>query len=147
MSRLHLPPFAVAKHKLDMEPDPEVILIGISCHVNDYRLCWALNRTLGINLTRREQDIVDPGPEKAASYSAFDHTDEESQAHYALVNNHCTDGILLREHKQVDYFLVVDESAPITPEQLIDHVRRTEFVLMAIPLDARTERGAHKLLQ
>jgi hypothetical protein len=30
--------------KLDMEPDPEVMLIGISSHVNDYRLCWSLNR-------------------------------------------------------------------------------------------------------
>ena len=137
----------MAKYKLDMEPDPEVTLIGISCHVNDYRLCWALNRALGINLTRRENDITDPGPEKLANYSAFDHTDEESQAHYVLVNNHSADGILLKEHKQADYFLVVDESAPITPEQLIDHVRKTEFVLMAYPLDARTERGAHKLLQ
>ena len=137
----------MAKHKLDMEPDPEVTLIGISCHVNDYRLCWALNRELGINLTRRDKDITDPGPEKLASYSAFDHMDEDSQAQYVLVNNHSGDGILLKEHKQADYFLVVDESAPITPEQLIDHVRKTEFVLMAYPLDARIERGAHKLFQ
>ena len=137
----------MTKYKLDMEPDPEVTLIGISCHVHDYRLCWALNRALGINLTRREKDITDPGPEKLASYSAFDHLDEESQAQYVLVHNHSTDGILLKEHKQADYFLVVDESAPITPEQLIDHVRKTEFVLMAYPLDARTERGAHKLFQ
>jgi hypothetical protein len=137
----------MAKHKLDMEPDPEVTLIGISCHVNDYRLCWALNRSLGINLTRRQKDITDPGPEKLASYSAFDHMDEESQAQYVLVNNHCGDGILLKEHKQADYFLLVDEAAPITPDELIDHVRKTEFVLMAYPLDARKERGAHKLLQ
>lgn len=147
MARLHLRPCAVAKYKLDMEPDPEVTLIGISCHVNDYRLCWALNRALGINLTRRENDITDPGPEKLANYAAFDHTDEDSQAHYLLVNNHSTDGILLKEHKQADYFLVVDESAPITAEELIDNVRKTEFVLMAYPLDPRTERGAHKLLQ
>ncbi len=137
----------MAKYKLDMEPGPEVTLIGISCHVNDYRLCWALNRALGINLTRRENDITDPGPEKLANYSAFDHTDEESQAHFVLVNNHSTDGILLKEHKQADYFLVVDESAPLTAEELIDNVRKTEFVLMAYPLDARTERGAHKLFQ
>lgn len=130
-----------------MEPDPEVTLIGISCHVNDYRLCWALNRALGINLTRREKDITDQGPEALASYSAFDHVDDESQAHYTLVNNHSGDGVLLKEHKQADFFLVVDESAPISPDEIIDHVRKTEFVLMAYPLDARKERGAHKLLQ
>ena len=63
------------------------------------------------------------------------------------MNNHSADGILLKEHKQADYFLIVDESAPLTSEELIDNVRKTEFVLMAYPLDARTERGAHKLLQ
>jgi hypothetical protein len=138
---------AVAKHKLDMEPDPEVMLIGISSHVNDYRLCWALNRSLGINLSRRASDITDMGPERPANYAAFDHVDDTSQATYTLVNNHCTDGVLLKEHRQSDYFLVVDEAASITPDELIDQVRRTEFVLMAYPLDPRKERGAHKLLQ
>ncbi len=137
----------MAKHKLDMEPDPEVMLIGISSHVNDYRLCWALNRSLGINLTRRASDINDMGPEKPASFAAFDHIDDGSQASYTLVNNHCADGVLLKEHRQSDYFLLVDQAAPITHEELIEQVRRTEFVLMAYPLDARKERGAHKLLQ
>lgn len=149
-----MPPFcpgyiwpSVAKHKLDMDPDPEVMLIGISCHENDYRLCWALNRELGIDLVRRASDITEPGPEKMASYSAFDHTDEEHEARWTLVHNHSADGILLKEHKQADYFLVVDESAPITAHELIDRVRRAEFVLTAFALDARTERGAHKLLK
>ena len=56
-------------------------------------------------------------------------------------------GVLLKEHKQADFFLLVDEAAPLTPEELIDHVRKTEFVLMAFPLDGCKERGAHKLLQ
>lgn len=137
----------MARHKLDMDPDPEVNLIGISCHVNDYRLCWALNRALGISLSRRDRDITEPGPERMANYSVFDHMDPESEARYVLVNNHCGDGVLLREHRQVDFFLIVDECAPIPAEDLLEQVRRTEFVLTAYPLDARNERGAHKLLQ
>jgi hypothetical protein len=140
-------PRDMAKHKLDMEPDPEVTLIGISCHVNDYRLCWALNRTLGINLTRREKDITDQGPEQMASYAAFDHTDDGTQTCYTLVNNHCGDGVLLKEQKQADFFLLVDEAAPVLPEELLARVRAAEFVLTAFTLDARQLRGAHKLLQ
>lgn len=138
---------AMARHKLEMDPDPEVILIGISCHVNDYRLCWALNRALGINLSRRDRDITEPGPERMANYSVFEHIEPESQALYVLVNNHCGDGVLLREHRQADFFLIVDEHAPTSAEELLEQVRRTEFVLAAYPLDARNERGAHKLLQ
>lgn len=136
----------MAKHKLDMDPDPEVMLIGISSHVNDYRLCWSLNRSLGINLTRRDRDISDPGPEKMASYSAFDHTDEESQAVFSLVNNHSGDGILLKDQRQADYFLVVDENAPVRQDELLARVREADFVLTAFPLDARQLRGAEKLM-
>lgn len=129
-----------------MDPDPEVMLIGISSHVNDYRLCWSLNRSLGINLTRRDRDISDPGPEKMASYSAFDHTDEESQAVFSLVNNHSGDGILLKDQRQADYFLVVDENAPVRQDELLARVREADFVLTAFPLDARQLRGAEKLM-
>lgn len=137
----------MARYKLDMDPDPEVTLIGISSHVNDYRLCWALNRSLGINLARREQDITGPGPERMATFSAFDHVDPDTEARYMLVNNHSADGVLMKEHRHADYFLVVDQHAPLTPEELVDRVRRTSFVLTAFTLDARTERSAHKLLQ
>lgn len=137
----------MAKYKLDMEPDPEVMLIGISSHVNDYRLCWALNRSLGINLTRRAEDIVEPTAGGQAVFSAFDHTDEEDSTCWSLVNNHSSEGLLLKEQRQADYFLVVDVSAPVPLDRLLDTVRRAEFVLTAFPLDARQLRGAHKLLR
>lgn len=137
----------MAKFKLDIEADPEVTLIAISSHVNDYRLCWALNRKLGISLCRRAQDIADAGPEQPAHYSVFDHLDEASQAMYTLINNHGTQGVLLKDQRQADFFLLVDETAPVPPTELLDQVRNTEFVLTAFPLDARQLRGAHKLFQ
>ena len=110
---------SVAKHKLDMAPDPEVMLIGISCHENDYRLCWALNRELGIDLVRRASDITEPGPEKMASYSAFDHTDQEHEARWTLVHNRSADGILLKDHTLSDYCHFVYDSAPMPAHILI----------------------------
>jgi len=137
----------VAKHKLEPAPEPEVQLIGISSHVNDYRLCWALNRQLGLALTRRAHDIEEPGPEGIAHFAAFDHLDEAAQPAYTLVNNHSGDGVLLREQRQADYFLVVDPAAHMTDADLLDQVRATEFVLTAFVLDMRRLREAHKLLQ
>ena len=49
----------MARLKLELEPDPEVVVIGISCHEQDYRLCWALNRHLGLTLTRRRTGLHD----------------------------------------------------------------------------------------
>ncbi|MFT3884486.1 MAG: IPExxxVDY family protein [Flavobacteriales bacterium] len=137
----------MAKHKLEPVDVPDVQLIGISSHVNDYRLCWALNRQLGLALARRGRDIEERGPEGLARFAAFDHLDEAAQPAYTLVNNHSGDGVLLREQRQADYFLVVDPAAHVTDADLLDQVRATEFVLTAFSLEMRRLREAHKLLQ
>ncbi len=143
----HHPHAAMAKTtklRLDLEPDPEVNVIGISCHVNDYRLCWSLNRSIGIALSRRERDIQDEGD---ASYAAFDHDDAETEARFTLVNNRGGSGLLVKEQRSADYFLVVDERAPFDTDQLLERVRNAEFVLAAFPLPFDQLRAGHKLLR
>lgn len=137
----------MAKLKLDSEPEPEVLLIAISSHVNDYRLCWALNRSLGIDLCRRKKDIEDQGPEQKAFYPAFDHDGENHRDRISLISNHSPQGVLLAEQRQADYFLVVDDDDPDQAAGMLQRVRGTEFVLTAFFLDIKALKGAYKLLQ
>jgi len=132
------------KLRLDLEPDPEVNVIGISSHVNDYRLCWSLNRSIGIALTRRERDIQDEG---SATFAAFDHDETETAARFTLVNNRGGSGLLVKEQRATDYFLVVDERASLDTEQLLERVRNAEFVLAAFSLPFDQLRAGHKLLR
>lgn len=132
------------KLRLDLEPDPEVNVIGISSHVHDYRLCWSINRSIGIALSRRAQEIRD---EDNAAYAAFDHEDAETHARFTLVNNRGGSGLLVKEQRSADYFLVVDECAPIDPEQLLQRVRSAEFVLAAFSVSFDQLRAGHKLLR
>ena len=136
----------MAKLKLSMEPVPDVTVIGISSHVNDYRLCWSINRSVGLELTRRRTDIADDANGIRALFSAYDHVDERSQARYTLVNNHSGDGILLKEHRQADYFLVVDNELAEEQPDLLERIRGAEFVLTAYPLSYDQLKAGHKLL-
>ena len=135
------------RSRLDVEPDPEVHVIGISSHVNDYRLCWSLNLSLGIALTRRDRDILDSSAEGTSRHAAFDHDDPETQVRYTLVNNRGGAGPLIKDQRSADYFLVVDEQAPEAPEELLERVRAAEFVLAAYPVPFDQLRAGHKLLQ
>lgn len=136
----------MAKHKLDLDPDPEVTVIGISSHVNDHRLCWSINRSADLELTRRRTDITDETNGIQARYSAYDHVDEPTRTRLTLVNNHSGDGILLKEQRQADYFLVVDnELAELRPE-LLECVRRADHVLAAFLLPYDQLKSGHKLL-
>lgn len=136
----------MAKFKLDMDPVPDITVIGISSHVNDYRLCWSINRSMGLELTRRRSDIVDEVNGITASYSAYDHVDEHTQGRCTLVNNHSGDGVLLREQRQADFFLVLDNEIAGTRPDLLERVRSAEFVLTAFPLPYEQLRSGHKLL-
>jgi hypothetical protein len=40
------------KHLLVEEYEYDFSLLGICCHEKDYRLCWAVNSTLDLNLTK-----------------------------------------------------------------------------------------------
>ena len=134
----------MAKFKLELDPDPEVTIIGISSHVHDYRLCWSINRTMHIALARRKVDIAD-GDGKAR-YAAFDHVDDPTNGRVTLVSNHGEEGKLLKDQRHADYFLVVDnELAERTPD-LLDRLRGAEFVLTAFPLPFTQLRTGHKLL-
>lgn len=135
----------MARHKLELEPELDVTVIGISSHVNDYRICWSLNRQLGVSLTRREEDVSGMEPGSPARFAAFDHVDVDTQAPMTLICNRSPEGILLKEFKQADFFLVVGEEGPMAPHEVLATVRGAEFVLAAFPIDLQKLRTGHQL--
>jgi hypothetical protein len=137
----------MARFKLELDPDPGFTIIGISCHERHYRLCWALNRSMGMQLTRRRTDITAPSGHRQARFATFDHIDPETNARCTLVENHGGGDLLMREYRQADYFMVVDDLLASSIPGLLERVRRTDFVLAAFPVELRTMKAGHKLLE
>ncbi|MBP8822674.1 MAG: IPExxxVDY family protein [Flavobacteriales bacterium] len=137
----------MAKLKLDSDLLPEVSIFAISSHVNDYRLCWALNNSMGINMARRRYEPGFPNEDPGLRPTAFDHFDEVSQATISLLSNHSPQGLLVPEQRNADYFLLVDHACPWAPYEALDLVRRADFVLMAYPLEIVNLKDGYKLLQ
>ena len=136
----------MAKLKLDIAPDPELTIIGISSHEKDYRLCWALNKELDIAMGRTDADVLLHEGDRSATFAVFEHLDEEEHMYVTLVNNRSTSGLLLKEQKLADYFLMLNQDAPIEADELLARVRATPFVLTAFALDYHSLREGHKLL-
>lgn len=136
----------MAKKKLMLVATPDVTVIGISSHVEDYRLCWAMNRAMDLTLTRRRSDVTVDEGDRPLHFSAFDQTDEHDIVRWSLVSNHSGKDLLVKEQKQADYFLVLDTEVADERPTLLDQVRGVEFVLTAFPVDLRKLRTGHKLL-
>lgn len=137
----------MAKYKLDLEPRADVHLIGISSHVSEHRLCWSLNRQLGLEMGRCAEDITVVHREATRAFATFEHVDADAQVRYMLISNHCPGAVLFPEERRTDFFLVVDGDDPVVPDDLVERVRQADQVLTAFPLELDQLRGGHKLIR
>ena len=100
------------KPEIDYEADS--IMIGISCHLKDYRLVHYLNKNFHLNLIRfddlevlKEYDKVQEKylPQKFPFYY---YLCEEDYIAYNFIMNFSDDGRLLNEQKTLDYVLIIN---------------------------------------
>jgi len=84
-------------------------LIGISCHLKDYRLSYLLNNKLEFVFTK-QQDLVITLQEKneATNFSFYFYKDDDQINSYWLIGNRNEEYVLLPELKQLDFLLMVE---------------------------------------
>lgn len=136
----------MAKYRLDERVTPNVKVFGLSCHVPDYRLCWSLNRSLGLDLSRRLTNIVEESKGRALHYTVFDQADDDGLVRWSLVCNVCGRRKLIPSQKQADFFLLVDQETAARDMRILERLRAAEFILTAYPIDMGELKSGHKLL-
>ncbi len=112
------------KFHLETRSEPALFtLIGISCHIKDYRLSYLLNRHLELDF-RKMEDLVSPGiPQREPDMFSFYYCyDENSFNSYYLLSNLGQESILINELKQTDFLLLIE--GPLKKDQL-DELLRT----------------------
>jgi hypothetical protein len=128
--------------------EPAYILIGIACHLKDYRLSFLLNRKLEFVFTK-QQDLVITLQEKTepAGFSFYCYKDEDQGNSYLLIANRSEDHVLLPELKQLDFLLMVDgDCKKGRRDQLIKAVSSIPNVLTAYEINQATIRNLGNLL-
>mgnify|MGYP006928171136 CR=1 FL=1 len=96
-------------YKLDAEYDYDFLLLAISCYEKDYRMCWLINKALGIEMSR-EEDLEKKQREEESFHSVFSASVDDDTIQFTLIRNRTEHGVLLPELRQVDYLLRIDGS-------------------------------------
>ena len=122
------------------------VLIGIACHLKEYRLCWALNEKLGLKLKRIEDLMVSPeGKRKEENrHPVFHYEEMKRDEQYFLVGNHGPSGELIEKKIHADYLIFIkDIAVKGGASLLISEIKKIEHVLTAfkIPLQKDTSLG------
>ncbi len=135
-------------HKLTFEDDFRFILIGISSHENDYRICWALNNTLGMSLKRSENlTIYNHRLSRNQVFSMYQYADQETLYHYHLISNRCDNGFLLEEMSNIDYILKISgDTGKNFSAQLVHKLKKNDVITTAFEINPSTLKSRKKLL-
>ena len=122
--------------------------MGISSHENDYRLSWALNKSIDLNLKKiANHNIVDNKYPEPLIFSRFSYEDEDSLLLYTLLSNRCEDGFLIGEIKNIDYFLIIHgEINKNFISGILKKINKLSLVNTAFQIDPNDIKSRQKLL-
>ncbi len=94
--------------KLNLIPDEEFSLLGIIARVPDFKLLFEVNDTLGTDFKRKEDLEIQPLKQTEFSmFSIYTDVEDENERIPYIIANRGTAGLLVPEHKIMDYFLVM----------------------------------------
>ena len=129
-------------HKLAIEIENDYSLIGIASHENDYRLSWAINKSLGLDLKKNEDLTLDhPKHKIIINYSLYTFDDENNYITYNLISNKSEKGFLIPEMKNIDFVLRISGS----PDQdlindLVSNLKKIEIVITAFSINKVSDK-------
>ncbi|MCK5171300.1 MAG: IPExxxVDY family protein [Bacteroidales bacterium] len=129
-------------HKLAFEFESDFSLIGIASHENDYRLSWAINKSIGLDLVKVEDFSVNhPKHKIQINYSMYNYDDENSYINYNLISNKSEKGFLIQEMKNIDFILRISDY-PDTAflNELLSRLKKIDIVITAFLIDDLPDR-------
>lgn len=133
--------------KLKILPDEEFILFGILSQEKDYKLCFEINRKLGTEFKKDNDLEILPGKQTVASnFSRYVMEDEDERLMYLLANRG-TNGLLIPEHKQINFFLLLKGSFfEEEKETMIQKMKQVNVVQGIYELETRKLKSKQNLL-
>ncbi len=128
--------------KLNLEYLPDLVVMGVFSPQKDYRLCWLLQKHLGMDFQRLKNfEVQLPKWTEPADVAMFRYRSHSHYMHYYLVANKTPQGSLFELPANLDYLVLVHRPGDqFRPEDLIVNFRKIPQISMAIDLAPWTDQ-------
>ncbi|WP_185955159.1 IPExxxVDY family protein [Solitalea koreensis] len=135
------------KKILKIEFSYDFTLIGIIAPIKDYRLCWFLNNELHFNLEKTDDIIHSNAENNEIYFSRYTYFIDEGEIEYYLLTNRGSEGYLIPEHKEIDFFLMIHNlSYKSDIDQLLSRILNINIIQTALLLNANKLKSKENLL-
>lgn len=135
--------------KLDFDQDLDFLLIGIISGARDYKLCFEVNRTFGLDLTRLDDLCISAGRPGSQTRHARFVTNKKAEERYYLLSNRDVDntGSFIPEMRNIDYFLAVaGMAANFELRRMVEELRTIDVVSGAFEINPDELKSAETFL-
>ena len=161
----------MGKHTLQVEYDYDFVLIGISSHEKDYRICWALNKQLEIELTKVDSlEIKGKKDNTPSFFSLYKYDNSEEFKEYSVLanlseskssegkmltlfddettsSNASKNEWLIPEHKQMNYFFVIKgEVDEYDVDKIAQKIQKIDLVQAVVKINANQLKTKQNLI-
>ena len=128
-------------HTLKEVAGIDLTVFGINSHVKDYKICWHINKILGLDL-KKSKGVKTSQQE---IFSCFEVILEEQTV--LLVHNKSEKGTLLNEKKNIDYFLIFEPAINIDRiKEFLLKLSESSKILLIFEIDLEKEQQAHRFI-
>ncbi len=135
------------KISLTLDFTSDYSVIGISCHLKDYRLTFNLNKELNLHLKRIDDFTLVEKKNESLHYSVYYYHCHETNNNFSLVSNHHSERKLITSLRQFDYFLLIQNNISTTAKkELIKRIKKVPNILTAFEIDLSSIKNIHNLL-
>ena len=136
------------KYYLDDTYEYDFLLIGISCHEKDYRISWALNQNLSLQLVKEKEDleVFINKTNELSLHSIYTYKNAETHNEFILINNRSSAGFLIPEKQVADYLLIVKENFDFSSELFLKKIKNINFVLTAFKIPVEQLKSKENLI-
>lgn len=136
----------MAKFTLDIVDDYPYIVYGINSTTSDYRLCWNINKELGLSLKRIDALSVYTKENEPVLHNHFAHVQEEENEAIHLIENKRGNSLFLPDVPQADYLFIIEGTEYEEDANVLRILKGIRPVLMAFSVDLESLKRKQNLL-
>lgn len=133
---------------LSFELDLDFILIALTTHLKDYRLCYHINKELNTNFRKvADYSLNLSANNEPLQFSQYYFNIEASETEFYIIANYSAADYLIPELKSVDYFILIKNH--FDEEDLSHMINRLKYINCVTgvkQIDPKTIRSNENLL-
>ncbi len=127
------------KQKLVLEYSPDFKAFGLFAALKGYRLCWLLNKDMGLDMKRMPDFLYTPNKAtQPTSFPVFFYRNPALLIQYFLLVNKTPQGVLFDQPKNMDFlFLVRNPVDHDHADEVVKYVKQIPNVQAVFPIDEK----------